>query len=194
MVEHTASVEIAAPVANIYELFSHFNDYPRFMSHVREVTCRPDGTSHWVVEMSGAGKYEWDARNEGWEPQRRIGWASTSGLVNGGNVMFEPISANASRIIVTLWYDPPAGVLGDMAESLGVGGSVERQVQHDLERFASIVLDAQVSSDDPEWAQRVFRNHAGEDRIVESQRGSVEDDNDEVAAAQEYRTGVPIIP
>jgi uncharacterized membrane protein len=88
--EHRASVTVPAPVHQVYELFSHFNDYPKFMSHVKEVTYYDDVRSHWVVDI--AGQQEWDAINERWEPDRVIGWRSTRGLKNNGLVTFEPAS------------------------------------------------------------------------------------------------------
>jgi uncharacterized membrane protein len=48
MSEQKATVTVNAPVHQVYELFSHFNDFPKFMSYVKEVTYKDDQTSHWV--------------------------------------------------------------------------------------------------------------------------------------------------
>ena len=34
MAEHHASVTVGAPVQQVYGLFTHFNDFPKFMSFV----------------------------------------------------------------------------------------------------------------------------------------------------------------
>src|SRR3954454_3622048 len=86
MVEHHASVVVNAPIHQVYTLFSHFNDFPKFMSFVKEVTYHDQERSHWVAEV--AGSHEWDAVNEDWIPDRQIGWRSFSGLNNYGRVIF----------------------------------------------------------------------------------------------------------
>src|SRR5579872_4981582 len=86
LVEHHASITVNAPVHQVYSLFTHFNDFPKFMSFVKEVTYYDDQRSHWVAEV--AGRYEWDAVNENWVEDRQIGWHSTSGLENYGRVTF----------------------------------------------------------------------------------------------------------
>jgi uncharacterized membrane protein len=44
--DHQASVVINAPVEQVYALFSHFNDFPKFMRFVKEVTYDDDAHSH----------------------------------------------------------------------------------------------------------------------------------------------------
>ena len=53
MSEHHASVTVNAPVHQVYSLFSHFNDFPKFMSFVKEVTYYDNQRSHWVAEVVG---------------------------------------------------------------------------------------------------------------------------------------------
>jgi len=48
MAEHRASVTVNAPVHQVYGLFTHFNDFPKFMSFVKEVTYYDEQRSHWV--------------------------------------------------------------------------------------------------------------------------------------------------
>jgi uncharacterized membrane protein len=72
MSEQRASVVVNAPVEQVYALFSHFNDFPKFMRFVKEVTYDDDTHSHWVVDI--AGRQEWDAENTDWVPNRQIGW------------------------------------------------------------------------------------------------------------------------
>ena len=38
MAEHHVSVTVNAPLHQVYTLFTHFNDFPKFMSFVKEVT------------------------------------------------------------------------------------------------------------------------------------------------------------
>jgi uncharacterized membrane protein len=38
LADHQASVKVNAPVEQVYALFTHFNDFPKFMHFVKEVT------------------------------------------------------------------------------------------------------------------------------------------------------------
>ena len=57
--EHHASVTVNAPIHQVYSLFTHFNDFPKFMSFVNEVTYYDEQHSHWVANV--VGRHEWDA-------------------------------------------------------------------------------------------------------------------------------------
>lgn len=154
MSEHNASVTVNAPVHQVYQLFSHFNDYPKFMSHIKEVTYYDDQRSHWVADV--VGKHEWDAVNEGWVEDQQIGWRSTEGLKNSGAVRFSPTGSNQTRLVVTINYDPPAGVLGAIGEALGAGKSLEAALQRDLDNFAAMVAGAPPGALDPESSDYLF--------------------------------------
>ncbi len=80
MVEQSASVTVKAPVQQVYALFTHFNDFPKFMRFVKEVTYYDEQRTHWVVHV--LGDYEWDAVNEDWIPDQQIGWRCKPLLVH----------------------------------------------------------------------------------------------------------------
>ena len=156
MAEHThsATVTVNAPVHQVYQLFSHFNDFPKFMTFVKEVTYRNDQTSHWVAQV--LGNQEWDAVNENWVPDQQIGWRSTSGLQNNGAVTFQTVGDNQTQVKVTINVNPPAGVLGDAVEALGGGKHFDNKLQHDLDHFAQMVAQAPPGALDPESSNYLF--------------------------------------
>lgn len=157
MVEHHASVVVDAPIHQVYTLFSHFNDFPKFMSFVKEVTYHDQDRSHWVVDV--AGQHEWDAVNEDWIPDRQIGWHSFSGLNNYGRVIFNPVSDRQTHIDVYVNYQPPVGVLGVIGEHMGAGKRFEEALQNDLNNFAEMVRQAPANALDPNSSQYLF--HSG---------------------------------
>ena len=151
---HQASVAVNAPVHQVYTLFTHFNDFPKFMTFVKEVTYYDDQRSHWVADV--VGRQEWDAINENWIPDQQIGWRSTSGVENFGKVTFQPINADQTKVDVFINYNPPAGVLGDIGENLGVGGNFEKKLQNDLEHFVRMVDEAPAGALDPNSSNYLF--------------------------------------
>jgi len=168
MAEHTASVEVAAPVHQVYEMWSHFTDYPQFMSHVKDVSYIDDQRSRWVVDIMG--RHEWEATNEDWIQDRQIGWRSTAGLRNRGRVTFEQSGPDATRVTVWLEYDPPAGALGEAGEALGGGATLRRQLHHDLVRFAEMVREAPAGSLDPQSSAYLFHAESASGRALEQEQ------------------------
>jgi uncharacterized membrane protein len=182
LAEHHASVTVNAPVHQVYSLFTHFNDFPKFMSFVREVTYYDNQRSHWVAAV--AGQHEWDAVNEGWVEDQQIGWRSTSGMENIGRVTFQPAGADQTRLDVLVSYDPPAGVLGDIGESLGVGSRFQSALQQDLDNFARMVEQSPAGALDPTSSNYLFHGDsaaakgtttAGQDATMEGVLARSED-------------------
>jgi uncharacterized membrane protein len=157
LAEHHASIMVNAPVHQVYGLFTHFNDFPKFMSFVKEVTYYDDQRSHWVAEA--VGQHEWDAINESWVEDQQIGWRSTNGLENMGRVTFQPAGADQTNVDVYIYYDPPVGVLGDIGEKLGAGSRFDTILQHDLDNFARMVNEAPPGALDPTSSNFLF--HSG---------------------------------
>lgn len=151
---HTAEITVNAPVHQVYSLFTHFNDFPKFMSFIKEVTYHNDQSSHWVADV--VGNHEWDAVNEGWVPDQQIGWRSTNGLENFGKVTFIPTSNEQTTVQVSISYNPPAGVLGDAGEKLGAGSRFQTALEHDLGHFAQMVNEAPAGALDPNSSNYLF--------------------------------------
>lgn len=154
MAEHTASVVVDAPASQVFQLFSHFNDFPKFMSAIQEVTYYDNERSHWVANV--VGRHEWDAVNENWIANQQIGWRSTDGLENSGKVTFEAMGENRTKVDVFLNYNPPAGFIGDIGEILGAGKRFETKLQEDLTHFAEMVREAPPGALDPTSSNYLF--------------------------------------
>ena len=151
---HEAAVIINAPTNQVFQLFSHFNDFPKFMSYIKEVTYKDSQTSHWVADV--VGSREWDAVNENWIDGKQIGWHSIDGLENHGVVTFQPAGDSQTKVQVTLTYTPPAGMLGDVGEKIGVGSHFEKKLQTDLDHFAQLVAQTPSGALDPESSNYLF--------------------------------------
>lgn len=134
MAVHEKSVEVTAPVHEVFLMWRNWENFPKFMSHVQEVKDLGDGKSHWKASIAGIEE-EWDAETTRVETDRVIGWRSISGLENSGEVRFDAIGDDRTRVTVHIEYDPPASVLGDAAEALYVGGEFDEDLEEDLNHF-----------------------------------------------------------
>ena len=183
MAEQNASVVVNAPAHQVFQLWSHFNDFPKFMSHVKEVTYYDDARSHWVVDV--VGTHEWDAINEGWIPNKQIGWRSTDGMENAGRVTFEELGTNQTRLNVHIVYNPPAGVLGDLVAALGANSHFEKKLQDDLNNFAQMVAAAPEGALDPTSSNYLFHPNSavGKGDSTTAQDASMDEDADSALTA-----------
>jgi len=155
MAKHSASVVVGAPVGQVYRLFAHFSDFPKFMSNVKSVTFIDDERSHWVVDI--LGDREWDAVNENWIADQQIGWRSIGGLDNTGLVRFEADGEDRTRMHVDVEYEPN-GLLGSVGEVLGGGAEFARRLQQELDHFAQMVHAAPPGALDPNSSSYLFHD------------------------------------
>ena len=55
------SIEVNVPLSTAYNQWTQFEEFPRFMEGVEEVTQLDDSRLHWVANVGGQKK-EWYAR------------------------------------------------------------------------------------------------------------------------------------
>jgi len=180
MAEQNASTIVNAPAHQVFQLWSHFNDFPKFMSHVKEVTYLDDERSHWAVDV--VGTHEWDAVNESWVPDKQIGWRSLDGLENAGRVTFESLGDNQTRLSVHITYNPPAGILGDAVAALGANRHFENKLQDDLNHFAEMVAQAPPGALDPTSSNYLFHSDSavGKGEATPAQEAAMNEDEESV--------------
>jgi uncharacterized membrane protein len=55
------SIEVECPLRTVYNQWTQFEEFPRFMQGVKKVTQLDDQRLHWEAEIGGKNK-EWDAK------------------------------------------------------------------------------------------------------------------------------------
>jgi uncharacterized membrane protein len=128
------SIEVDAPISTVYNQWTQFEEFPRFMEGVKEVRQLDDKRMHWKAEIAGKDK-EWDAEIYRQEPDQSIAWRSTSGAENSGEVRFTSSGGNRTTVTLSMSYDPE-GVIENIGDALGAVGM---RVQGDLNRFKEFI-------------------------------------------------------
>jgi uncharacterized membrane protein len=138
------SVTINRPVEEIYRFWRDFENLPKFMQHLEEVSIREAGISHWVARGPGGMRVEWDARVINDVEHKVIGWQSLEGsdVSTAGSVNFHP-NSRGTEVRVHLQYNPPAGKLGGAIAWL-FGEEPSIQVREDLRRLKSLLETGEV--------------------------------------------------
>ena len=128
------SIEVERPLSTVYNQWTQFEEFPRFMKGVRKVTQLDDQRLHWETEIGGKNK-ECDARITDQIPDRLIAWQSEGGEYTSSAVEFAATGPNRTRIDLQVLYDPE-GFVEKTGDALGV---VSSKIEGDLERFKEFI-------------------------------------------------------
>lgn len=133
------TIRIGAPAEQVYELFANYDNFPRFLSNVRDVRDLGNHRSRWVV--TGPGGAEFTSTSVLTEHRRphRLAWESEPGaqIEQHGSIDLEPFR-DSTRVTVRLSYRPPAGRVGHALATL-MGSDPGHQLEADLQRMKQLV-------------------------------------------------------
>jgi uncharacterized membrane protein len=135
-VEVEKSLDVEAPLEQVFEAFAHFENFPQYMPNVREILVRGDGTSRWSVAGPAGQTISWDALTTRLEPNRLISWRSLPGsaVEHAGFVRFEPKADGGTRVLLAVSYTPRGGPLGAAVAKL-LGPDTGSALDADLGRM-----------------------------------------------------------
>jgi hypothetical protein len=128
------SVEVRCPVRTVYNQWTQFEEFPKFMSGVKEVRQLDDTHVHWHAEVWGRDK-EWDAEITEQVPDERISWRSTSGAPIAGTVRFEALGPDVTRVALSMSYEPE-GAIENLGDAVGL---LDARVQDSVDDFKDFI-------------------------------------------------------
>jgi uncharacterized membrane protein len=133
------TIAIEAPADEVFAYFLAFENFPKFMRHVRGVRRVDEDRWHWTVQGGGM-TFEWDGIITRCEPPSRVAWTSTeaAAIKNHGEATFEAISDRATRLTIHLVYSPPLGAVGHAIAKF-LGADPKSELNDDLLRFKSLL-------------------------------------------------------
>jgi uncharacterized membrane protein len=139
-VEIQKTINIAAPVEQVYDFWKNFENFPSVMSNVQEVRDNGNGTSHWVVTGPMGVRVEWDAVITRDVPNELLAWKSVEGasVESAGIVHFGRNEDGTTSVQVKLSYNPPAGAIGHAIAAL-FGSDPKTEMDADLMRMKSMI-------------------------------------------------------
>ena len=128
------AIEVNVPLREVYNQWTQFEEFPKFMEGVKEVRQLDDKRLHWRAEIAGKEK-EWDAEIFEQIPDRRIAWRSMRGVMNSGMVNFTALTPTTTLVTLALHYQP-ASAMENIGSMLGL---VAARVTGDLRRFKEFI-------------------------------------------------------
>ena len=139
---------IDAPIEQVFDTWANYENFPRFMSNVKQVQPLGDARSHWTVRGPAGIGVEFDSVAQMQRPTE-LAWQSEPNAVqNSGRVTLVP-EGNGTRVTVRLQYRPPVGAMGQAVSSL-LGANPKQEFEDDLDRMKQFIegrrLDAPQAS------------------------------------------------
>jgi uncharacterized membrane protein len=134
-----SSIEVGAPVQQVYDYWKTLENLPKFMKNIEEVRQTGPDTTHWVVKGPLGYRAEFDAKTTQDKPNEAIGWNSEDGDVQtSGQVRFKEVAPDRTRIEVQMnYWDTPGGAIGEAASRITSGPKAN--LEQDLRNFRDIM-------------------------------------------------------
>jgi uncharacterized membrane protein len=156
------SLTVNKPVHQVYALWHHLENLPRFMSHIESVTPTGEKRSHWVAKLSPPLRLEWDAEITEDEENKKLSWRSLPGskIHHSGTVFFHGVRAwRGTEVKIILTYTPPGGSAGAGAAEL-LRRLTKNQIRADLRAFKAVVETGEKPTNAIHWSTRAPQRHA----------------------------------
>jgi uncharacterized membrane protein len=156
-------IDVDRPIRTVYNQWTQFEEFPRFMDGVREVRQLDDAHVRWRAEIWGKDK-QWDAEITEQVPDERISWKSLSGdAPNAGTVRFEALDATHTRVRLVMAYEPQ-GAVEALGDAVGV---LSASVQNSVDNFKTYIESKR--SADGEWRGTVHDSIAAPADLTKEQ-------------------------
>jgi uncharacterized membrane protein len=126
--------EVECPISTVYNQWTQFEEFPRFMDGIQEVRQIDDTHLHWRAKIAGKEE-QWDSEIVEQVPDKAIAWRSTSGAPNAGAVRFEQVDPQKTRVRLTMEYEPQ-GFVEKAGDAVGV---VSGKVDKAVEKFKELI-------------------------------------------------------
>jgi uncharacterized membrane protein len=133
-------IDVKAPPEQVFEFWTDYQNFPRFMANVKDVQRVAEGRSRWTVAGPAGVPVHWTAEVSRVITNRLIEWRAMAGsqVRHDGGVRFEPANGGGTRITVQLRYFPPAGEFGHAIAAL-FGADPKTEMDADLLRMKTMI-------------------------------------------------------
>ncbi len=133
-------INVSAPVEEVFGFWTDYQNFPRFMAHVKDVQHVAEGRSRWVVAGPAGVPVHWTAELSRVIPRQVIEWRATadSEVRHEGSVRFEENGGGGTRVTVKMSYVPPAGAFGHAVAAM-FGADPKTEMDADLMRMKTMI-------------------------------------------------------
>ncbi|MBO0722465.1 MAG: SRPBCC family protein [Blastocatellia bacterium] len=134
------TININAPVERVFEFWNNYQNFPHFMSRVRQVILEGGGRSRWTFAGPAGIPVEWTAEITELVPNKLLAWRSIPGAAidHSGTIHFEAKAEGGTRVHIRLSYHPIGGALGHILARMA-GSDPKSEMDADLVRMKTYI-------------------------------------------------------
>ena len=139
------NIYVDAPVEEVFDFWSNFENLAKFLSNVKEVRRTENPNEYrWTISGPGSVPVHWNAVVTKFVRNEQVGWKTVSDSIvqNAGRVLFRPQNGG-TRVEVHLKYNPGIGALGHAAARL-FGSDPKTLMDEDLARMKNYLETGRV--------------------------------------------------
>jgi uncharacterized membrane protein len=175
------SIDVAVPVAAVFDLCTRFEELPRFSDRIEKVEIEDD--THLTVTVKlGRHRQTLGLEIVGEEPEERLDWDGVEGVPHSGVVTFHPLAPRLTRVELTIEQSSER-LRERLMRSVGL---TERSVRQELRRFKAY---AELWDEANDYKSADFKDPAStppaaedEDQDEEAEEEPLDDEEVEPAA------------
>jgi uncharacterized membrane protein len=133
------TIRINAPVSDVFDFWAKPENYPKVFSHISAIDKIGENLYRWTVTGPGGIPVHWEGTITRTVPNTLVEWKSLPGSTVGnlGFVRVDPNYDASTRVLVRMFYRPPAGILGRfLAEMFGI--DPKKVLDQDLKRLKTL--------------------------------------------------------
>lgn len=133
IVEH---IDVGAPVELVYDQWTQFADFPKYMKKLEQVEQKSDEKLQWKAQVFWSHR-SWESTITEQIPNERIVWRSKGdkGYLDGA-VTFHELARNLTRVVVVLEYHPQ----GFFEKTGNIWRAQGRRIRLELKNFQREVM------------------------------------------------------
>ncbi|MFL5467563.1 MAG: SRPBCC family protein [Gemmatimonadaceae bacterium] len=138
------TINIMAPVDEVFAWLTDWERWPEWMSHVREVSASGESgegaVTHWVVDGPAGTTISWDSVVTRYEPQDIVAWKTVEGspVAHAGVMRFFRNEDGSTRVDIRMSYNPILGAAGH-ALAMAFRRDPKQQLDDDLARVKTAI-------------------------------------------------------
>jgi uncharacterized membrane protein len=139
------SINIAAPLPEVFAWLIAWERWPEWMSHVREVKgidgAGAEGErTHWVVDGPAGAAISWDAVTTRFIPDELVAWKTVDGspIAHSGVMRFLANDDGTTRVDIQMTYNPIIGAAGHAVATI-FRRDPKQQLDDDLARLKTVI-------------------------------------------------------
>src|SRR3982751_4278339 len=128
------AIEVSAPLHTVYEQLAAFENYPRFMTGVEEVTATGVDQTHWIMNLDGKRR-EFDAQIIERSTDERVSWSTMDGPLLAETITVRPLGEMKTQVVAQLEAD----IAFLMPSDRHGQASLTKRLRSDLTAFKGLV-------------------------------------------------------